>query len=106
MKVFEYQWVNGQSMGSNYSSPSQQMTFMINACVQAVYTGSPNGSLKLQVSNDNVNFTDYPNSSVSITQAGSSIWLLENIGFPYIMIIYTSSSGTGTLNVTINGKGV
>lgn len=106
MKIFEYQLVTNQSMTSNFTSPSQQMTYMINACIQAVFTGTPNGTLSLQVSNDNVNYTTYTGSSTAITGAGSFAWLIGDIGFPWVQVVYSASSSTGTLSITVNGKGV
>lgn len=106
MKIFEYQLINAGDMSGNITSPSQQVTFMINACVQAVYAGSPTGTLKLQISNDNVNWTDYSGSSQAISAAGSFAYLLADIGYPWLRVVYTFTSGTGTLNVTINAKGI
>jgi hypothetical protein len=106
MKIFEYQLVLNQSMTSTYTSPSQQLAFMINACIQAVFTGTPVGTLDLQVSNDNVNWTVYTGSSTTVNGAGSFAWLLADIGFPWIQVVYTASSSTGSLSVTVNGKGI
>lgn len=106
MKIFEYALVTNRSMVSTFTSPSQQLAFMVNACIQAVFIGTPMGTLNLQVSNDNVNWTTYTGSSTTVSGAGNFAWLLGDIGFPWVQVVYTASSGTGSLSITVNGKGV
>lgn len=79
--------------------------------LQAVYAGSPNGTIVVQVSGDNVplassvtNWTTYPSSSQSIAAAGSFVWNIAPFGFRWVRLLYTKVSGTGTLNATFNGK--
>ncbi len=117
MKVFEYRLVNAGNMGSSITSAPQQLTEMAMACIQAVFTGTPNGTFKLQVSTTHKQdaqgniitegtWTDYTGSSQAIVAAGDFAWNLSTTPYPFVRLVYTRSSGTGTLNVTINGKGV
>lgn len=91
------------------------------ASIHAVWTGSPVGTLKLQVSNDLVkipvsgsadmaanvvNWTDYTGSSQAVSGAGDFMFNLLSNGYYWIRLVYTRSSGTGTLNVTFSGKGI
>lgn len=105
MKIFEYQLLIAGDMSGNVTSPSQQLTFMVACCIQAVFTGTPVGTLILQVSNDNTNWTTYTGSSATVNGAGNFAWLLADIGYPWIRIVYTAGSSTGLLNISVNGKG-
>lgn len=106
MRVFEYQLVSAHSMAESYTSPSQSLNQTSMCCVQAVFSGVPVGSLKLQISNDNSNWSDYTGSDYAVTTAGNVSWNVSNIGFQYIRVVYTRTSGTGSLSITVNGKGV
>lgn len=87
--------------------------------LQAVYTGAPVGTLKVQVSADNVqpsqtanptanvvNWTDYTGSSVAISAAGNTLYNMTFAGYRWARLVYTKTSGTGTINATANGKGI
>lgn len=74
--------------------------------IQAVWTGSPVGTLILQISNDNVTFSDYTGSSTAVSGAGDFMWNLLDIGYQWIRVKYTRVSGTGSLTVTLSYKGV
>lgn len=81
-------------------------TSRLNAVVFfAKYTGAPVGSLKLQVSVDNVNFVDLPDSPQAVSAAGQFMWNVTDTNYDKIRLVYTRTSGTGTLNVQVNAKG-
>jgi len=71
---------------------------------QYVYTGSPVGTIQVQASNDNVNFTNIDRSLINITAAGSSVVNLSEIGYIYARVLYTKTSGTGSLTITVGTK--
>lgn len=88
--------------------------------VQAVWTGTPTGTFKLQASNDpfkyvtpNVtqvptHWTDIADSSITITAAGDYMWNVIGAFYPFVRLVYTDTSGgtsTARLNVIINIKG-
>lgn len=89
-------------------------------CVQAVWTGTPNGAFKLQASIDPVepspnnsneptitNWEDVADSSYSVTgAAGSYTWNVSNAFYRWVRVVYTNTSSTGTLtSVRYNTKG-
>lgn len=90
--------------------------------IQAIWTGSPTGAIKLQASCDSpgretaqsnggpdtvTNWTDVTNSSYSISgSAGNYMWNFNGSFYRYIRVSYTNSSGTGTLTAQITPKGV
>lgn len=86
--------------------------------IQAIFTGSPVGTVKLQGSSDVapdanfsaanfsvINWTDISGSSQSISSAGNVAWDISRTGFSWIRVVYTSSSGAGTITAQIFTKG-
>lgn len=80
--------------------------------IQAVYSGSPTGTLKIQISLDRVSeassvttWSDYTGSSLSISTAGDVIYKVERQGERWVRLVYTFTSGTGTLNANIGIQG-
>lgn len=85
--------------------------------IQVVFTGSPVGTFKLQISNDAgdsrhdgggsvTNWTDLSSSSVSISAAGDLMFVAQSAGYRWVRVVYTKTSGTGTITVVrANGKG-
>ena len=106
MRVFEYQLLTNGDMAADITSPVQQLTQMAMCSIQANFTGSPVGSLILQISNDNLVWTDYTGSSTAVSGAGNFLWNLVSTGFQFVRVFYDRTSGTGSLSITVNGKGV
>jgi hypothetical protein len=71
----------------------------------AKFTGSPVGTLKVQVSIDDINYVDLPDSEVSVTAAGDFMWNIVDTNFDKIKVVYTATSGSGTINIRANTKG-
>jgi len=81
---------------------------------QAVWSGSPLGTIKLQASNENVivgptgtnpaqyvnNWTDL-NSNISSTTgvSGSILWNIQEPGYRWVRLAYSHGSGNGFLSV-------
>lgn len=96
-----------QSMGASFNSTPVDCSAVQLASIQGVWTGggSPTGTFKVQVSNDQVNdgasvtnWSDYPSSSIAITTDGDLIYNISNLGYRWVRLVYTRTSGTGTLN--------
>jgi hypothetical protein len=92
--------------------------FAAGVAIQAVWTGTPNGSFKLQCSIDSqeptpgnstptiTNWEDVADSSTTVTgAAGSYTWNVSDAYFRWIRVVYTNTSSTGTLTVRFNTKG-
>jgi hypothetical protein len=92
--------------------------------IQVFFTGTPTGTFKLQCSMDPavaaealpqasvfqpVNWTDIPQSSFAVTSAGNEVWNIQDIGYNWVRLVYTDSSGgTSTARLTVctfNSKG-
>lgn len=59
--------------------------------------------LKLQMGNDNTNWTDISSQTVTISAAGSVCWNNVTPGYRYVRALYTPSAGAVSIAVTING---
>lgn len=76
--------------------------------IQLYYTGSPVGTMKLQASCDPgdiapTHWTDVTSVAVP-TSDGFIFWNYPNVGWRYARVVYTFSSGSGTLDGRYNIK--
>ena len=77
------------------------------------WSGTPSGTISLEVSNDstdgvNGTWVAYTDVTLGTQPAGSTGKFgvsLADIGYRWIRVVYTSSSGSGTLTVSATGKG-
>lgn len=110
---------NGNMALSSVTSVGVDLNQINLSSMQAYWTGSPVGSLKVQVSTDNVplglgadpasnvvHWTDYTGSSVAISAAGDQLYNMTFVGYRWARLVYTKTSGAGTINATYNGKGL
>jgi hypothetical protein len=109
------------SMASSTHSNGQELSDLVFGSIQAEWSGaSASGSLKLQISNDNVpvsqvvngdpaanvvNWSDYTGSITPVAGPGNWTWNLFPMGYKWIRVVYTAASGTGSLTVEFMGKG-
>ena len=120
MNVFNEPIITNAVMNHTISSAAIPIVNSFGYTVQAVYTGTPTGSLKLQGSNDKfeyvnaaqpqvpTNWNDIKNSSFSITSAGICTWNVQGPFYNYVRLVFTDGSGglsTAVLNATFNAKG-
>lgn len=106
----------GGDMSGSLTSSSFPINQVYGWSAQFVFTGSPVGTLKVQVSCDyNVapnttpaptNWTDLADSSLSISAAGDITYNVNLAFYNWIRFIYTRSSGSGTINGRLNLKGM
>lgn len=101
----------GDMSTSSINSTAVDLDAYIGFSCQAVFSGSPVGTLKLQISDDILsdcasvtNWSDYTNSSYSLSAAGNYSWNVAQAFYRCMRVVYTKSSGTGTLNVTCGKK--
>lgn len=104
-------------MSSSITSPVFICRFLDNVGIQLHWTGTPTGTFTVQTSTDheednqgNVHvagtWITIPLSS-SITAAGSpddAKIAINQIDGSYLRLVYTRASGSGALNMFINGK--
>lgn len=103
--------LSGVDMTSNITGPAIWLGHIANYAIQLVFTGSPNGNLKLQASCDEpdrtnpqnttvTNWTDIDGSLQAITASGNHMWSVENAGYTFVRLVWTdSASGASTITV-------
>lgn len=117
--------VNGNSMAVNITSQASISPVMGRISYQAVWSGtSPVGTISIQGSNDyvlsstgavlnagswdtlTISYLGSPVQSVPVTgNTGNGIIDITTTGIYATRLVYTATSGTGSLTVTVFGKG-
>lgn len=95
------------SMGTTVTTPSYDVTQANTLAIQAIWSGGgvPVGTTSISVSTDNINFTIDQDSVLAVNgNSGSNFYNIQDIGYRYIRLVYTRTSGTGSLVVNISGK--
>lgn len=117
--LFPVQIIDSQSMGASITGDVVEIKNQDNIGIQLHWTGTPTGSFDFQISNNhkqdsNGNVTvagDWITLPVmpAITAAGSADDAyvdLNQISAMYMRVVYTRTSGTGSLNAYVSGKGI
>lgn len=114
--------LSGTSMAVSITSDPIWLGHIINYNIQVAFTGSPNGSFKLQVSNDAgrpeaaheedrnfgiTHWTDMADSNQAIVAAGDHSYEVQAAGHRWVRLVWTPTSGTGTItSIRFSVKGV
>ena len=114
-----YQSLTNGSMAGNLTTAVTNIAFQDNIGIQLNFTGTPTGSFAVQVSADykqdaNGNVTNVGNwvtlvlpTAAAAAGAANTIYIdLNQLSAPWIRVVYTASSGAGTLNTFVTAKQV
>lgn len=98
--------VDAVSMAASINSTGLDLQGRTSYSIHSVFTGSPVGTIKVQISNDLVSeassvstWTDYTGSSTAISAAGDLFYKIQRNGERWARLVYTFSSGSGSLTV-------
>lgn len=100
------------SMGASVNSSALDLDQVLGFSCEAVWTGTPTGTIKLQISDDLVsscsnvsNWIDYTNSSTATGGgAGTYLWNVAQASYRCVRVAYVRSSSTGSLTVNCGRK--
>lgn len=113
MKVVTDKIIESQNMANSFTSSHILLDQIYGYSLHAVYSGSPVGTFKLQVSNQDVQlresvteWTDLGSSSVSVSASGSNMWNISDAFYRWVRVVYTKTSGTGSCTITMTSKGI
>lgn len=114
MRTFNFTLIDNVAMTSDIDSTPIELNSIVLLSLQAVWTGSPVGVLNLQATNYPSNqssnivttWTNITLSDVDINGPSNTLYNLSEMGYNRLRLVYTRTSGTGTLTVTANGKGM
>ena len=73
--------------------------------IHAIFTGSPNGSIYISVSNGNDDWAVLSDSAQAISAAGDVFYNVDRAGYSYVRLHYSFTSGTGSLDAFFKAKG-
>jgi hypothetical protein len=134
MRTFNKKIATAVPLNANYNSPYVQLKNIYTYTMSAIITGTPNGTVQIQASNDPetndtqtntptvlgqslgnppsiapVNWVTISGSPFIVTSSGEQMWNVNAVGYNYVRVQYIDSSGgtsTATMNLIFNGKGV
>jgi hypothetical protein len=92
------------NMASNITSNIANINEAAGYALQAVMTGSPVGMINVYASNDGTDFTLIPAFTAAVSGAGSYMVNYDWPRYGFVQLIYTATSGSGTMTVQINTK--
>lgn len=104
MKQHSYSVISGNvSLATSQNLSAIPVATAKNVGIQLVFTGTPAGAFKLQVSNDSknaapTNWTDVADSSETIAAAGDLDYEYADISANWVRVVWTAS-GAGTTPV-------
>lgn len=78
--------------------------------VHAVSTGDGIGVVKIQVSNDSIkdvptNWSDLASATIAVTAASSLVLPKIDVCYQFMRLVYTKTSGTGSLSARVKTIG-
>lgn len=112
-----YEIISAGDLSGNLTSAVTGISYQDNISIQCVVTGSPVGDFAVQGSNDYIPGPNHTTpalnagnwvtlGTLSVTGADDLLFDVNQMPFPYIRLIYTSTSGTGAVTATIAAKKV
>lgn len=100
--------LNGDMSSATVTSDTIDLTAQNMVSIQAVWSGSPVGSIGLEFTNSlagTPTWTPVDDTAQDVNGAGSYGRNCYNIAYPYLRVVYTKTSGTGILNASAYNKG-
>lgn len=117
--LIPYKIIDAVSMAASVTSSIAPIQEQDNIGVQLHWTGSPVGAFTIEVSMDHkqdsqgnvqvagnwISLTLDP--TITASGSGDDAYIdLNQLSAPYVRVVYTRTSGTGSLTAYITGKGV
>lgn len=96
---------DADSMATNLDSPEAivEVSEVGGFCVHAIWTGTPDGTIHIQGSNDGINFVEI-NSQATGGAAGQHLLNVERQHYKFVKVNYTATSSTGSLTAYVSAK--
>lgn len=109
MSIEEGSLVSGGNMSGNITGTSFALRTVrfeaYGASVVASWTGSPVGTLNLEVSTDDSTWGALESVATG-GAAGSKAWNLTDVQYAHLRVSYAATSGTGTLTARARAKSI
>lgn len=101
--ILPHKSIDAGDASGNLTGDATNIAHITDVAYQCTFTGSPAGTMSIEGSIDGVNYVSVDSKSVS--GAGSVLFGLSLLSFPWIRPVYAKTSGSGSLTVWIFGKG-
>jgi hypothetical protein len=102
--VASLQPVTAASMAATITSDPIDTNVYDRASIQAVWTGTPTGAIKLQQSNDGANWSEFTGTEQPVAGTADNFTWLFDTASAFVRVVYTRTSGTGVLDVRVRLK--
>lgn len=102
--------VTNGDMTTTINSSPVNLDSIVSYSLQAIFTGTPTGTLQLQASDDvpldynPVNWTIITDTISGVTTAGTYTVNVEQPAYSWVRLQYIPTGSSGTLNARINAK--
>lgn len=93
--------------GTNDNSGASKVEGVERYQVQALFSGSGTGQIKLQISVDGINFSDYPSSQFAYPPAGNNNiqWEVRDVGHAFVRVqTISGASPNGNIDILMFQK--
>lgn len=112
------QVITAGDMSANVTGPATNISYLDNVAMQLNFTGTPTGTFSVEGSLDHKEYNgqivsagnfiplSLATTPVASGAAGQILLDLNQLSFPYIRIVYTRTSGAGSLDAYISAKAV
>lgn len=84
------------ALGADKRTEILDMSNLYGLSAQVTYTGTYVGVLKIEVSNDGINFAELSTPTTSLSAAGTYVINLDNVFYKYARFFLDHSSGSAT----------
>lgn len=98
--------VTSQVISADLDGEAVRLTWIDNFSMQVITSAvsSPTVSVKLQASNDNINWSDIAGTTNAITSTGNVVINVSGAGYKYVRPSFDHTSGSVTSEVIFVGK--
>lgn len=96
------QLMSAADAGSNQTSTELELGDLTAAAIQVDFTGTPNGTVSLESSVNNVGYAAITGSSTTITAGSPSpvVYDIPESGYRFVRVKWVNTSGSGTITAT------
>lgn len=101
----KYPIVTAGSMAGNITSSQIPLNQDFGFNIQITWTGTPVGILDVQASDDGVTYISILDAPVSTVGISKYMFNVSNPQYEFAQLVYTSTSGTGTMTAIVSIKG-
>lgn len=104
--------INNASMDADFVSKVIKLNTMERIVLNSIISGSPDGSLQVQVSDDVVNketdvlnWIPYPGATQTVLGYTQVAFRIKDVSFRWLRLVYVFVGGSGNITTTVSSVG-